>query len=60
MSIELCEMKYEGKEKSAIILLALTSIPRLCASLIKSLSSFTASRPQLRVPMDEYRFIGEK
>lgn len=37
-----------------------TSIPRLWASLTKTLNSFMASSPELRVPLDEYLDIGEK
>lgn len=37
-----------------------TSIPRLCASLMRSLNSFIASWPQFPMPAEEYRIIGEK
>lgn len=46
--------------KKSVMVLAVTSIPRLCASLIRSLTSFMASWPQLRMPADEYLIIGEK
>jgi len=37
-----------------------TSIPRLCASLISNLISLIPSRPQFLMPADEYLIIGEK